>query len=1027
VTAPSVDWERPNFVCWQPATRAEVMNTIALDVRRSVFKATHFPSFLQQAGAAPGTFVPISEQELLDDFLREDHLHVFDVAVGDSGTGKSHLIRWIAAEIGQRNAQSGDAWWVVDVPRSSANLADVVRRVLHGFDTEVVSRLRAELDKDQDVSIEAAKTRVLDELAFVLERAHAERQWDVSNLNEIERIILELLPPMLRAREVRLALTGRSSGIITSLAQHVLGRRDSRDDLEAELRWHPTDLAFTPAEVSALGGAAGELAVMLMDDADARTDAVRFLNRAQPDALRNLLRFKKGDMQRALIEIRRALHAQNKDLILLIEDLSVTEGLNTELLEALQVRTRDTGEDLCRLRSMVGVTNEDHARMLENIRVGRTLRTVYFNVPVGATDEPTAVGVGPEAVRDFASRYLNAARYDLSQLDAWAVSDSGANVTATLPTACTDCPVRPVCHASFGAVDGRGLYPFSEAALDRLYRQVTGTAGGTTERSFNPRLLVGRVLSGVLEEAERTLPTGEFPGPTLANSFGLSGVRSEVQVLLREQLSSRAGRVQRALNLYAESPSSPKPKVSPGIAAAFQLPMLDVILDKGDRPEKDKEKVKDKDKEPPPKATPDDSYEVWLASGALNDRELNTWRRAIYEAVAARIDWDVEHLALVAERFKAGQISIDGQHTQIRGDQVLRVKRSPEAAIAIRALVEGLEALPLRDRSTALLHVRRRIDEWTASVRQLLRRYADEGEALAAPALAVDLLVLAARVRGRAATTAPAILAAALEPWQCEEQPTASQPWRGLVHAFRDRHEAVRLLLIKLLSCTKGARVGAIIDPSPVLEDLERALTAATPRAHPAESDRWVTFAPVRRLADDIEKHLARAVDEEAVRCGAWNDEMSALVGNAPVRALDEAKAALREAAAQGLIETRPNSDLIARLQAGAATGVGEVLDAVKQVARAKPGSVEQIVALGAIDRVATVRAVLLLRETGEVLDASTAKAYRLDGQSGDGDALAAESRARHWLASLDASLAASLTSAAGRTPTPRRNGGVHA
>src|SRR5688572_956560 len=105
MTSLPVKWDLPNYMCWHPATRSEVMNTIALDVRASVFKATHYPSFLQQAGAASGAYVPIVEEELLEDFLRDDHLHVFDVAVGDSGTGKSHLIRWMSYEIARRNAR----------------------------------------------------------------------------------------------------------------------------------------------------------------------------------------------------------------------------------------------------------------------------------------------------------------------------------------------------------------------------------------------------------------------------------------------------------------------------------------------------------------------------------------------------------------------------------------------------------------------------------------------------------------------------------------------------------------------------------------------------------------------------------------------------------------------------------------------------------------------------------------------------------------------------------------------------------
>src|SRR5688572_1084608 len=120
---PPIPSEFPNIICWAPRVRAEAMNTIALDVDAAVFKATHFPSFVQQQGARRGTFVRLRESEFLDDFLNEGHLHVFNIAVGDQGTGKSHLIRWMYNETLRRNPHVAERYWVVLVPRSSANLA----------------------------------------------------------------------------------------------------------------------------------------------------------------------------------------------------------------------------------------------------------------------------------------------------------------------------------------------------------------------------------------------------------------------------------------------------------------------------------------------------------------------------------------------------------------------------------------------------------------------------------------------------------------------------------------------------------------------------------------------------------------------------------------------------------------------------------------------------------------------------------------------------------------------------------------
>ena len=147
----SIPKEFPNVLCWTPRMRAEVLNTVALDVHEAVFKATHYPSFVQQEGARRGKFVPLREESFLHDFLDDNHPHVFDIAVGDTGTGKSHLIRWMYNEITRRNLDL-DRYWLALVPRSSTNLADVVRRIIQGFHGEVATRLTEEL-KDRKAHV----------------------------------------------------------------------------------------------------------------------------------------------------------------------------------------------------------------------------------------------------------------------------------------------------------------------------------------------------------------------------------------------------------------------------------------------------------------------------------------------------------------------------------------------------------------------------------------------------------------------------------------------------------------------------------------------------------------------------------------------------------------------------------------------------------------------------------------------------------------------------------------------------------
>ena len=276
--------EFPNVVCWLPKSRAEVMNTIALDVPQSVFKATHSPSFIQQQGVRRGSFVRVHESDFLDDFLNQSHVHVFDIAVGDSGTGKSHLIRWMYHEIVRRELEDGGRYWVVLVPRSSANLADVVRTILHGFDGETTTRLIQELNRHRALPFGEAKNRVIDELAYALEADREDIRQPERERSADEVAILQDLPALLRAQGLRKILTDRPEGVVTRVARHVLGQREEVTE-EKVLRWTANDLVFGVRESERAGKEASELALMLLEDDQARAIAAEYLNRAQRQAL----------------------------------------------------------------------------------------------------------------------------------------------------------------------------------------------------------------------------------------------------------------------------------------------------------------------------------------------------------------------------------------------------------------------------------------------------------------------------------------------------------------------------------------------------------------------------------------------------------------------------------------------------------------------------------------------------------------------------------------------------------------------
>ena len=132
----------------------ECIRTEAEVVDEAVLLAVHEPGPLLTRSANGAAEEPASEQDLLEALLRpaDDGSAVLVAITGDSGVGKSHMVRWLHAQL-QRHPMR-DQLVIVLVPKT-ASLRQVVERILAPLEGDAYRHLQAELTK----AVEQLNTR----------------------------------------------------------------------------------------------------------------------------------------------------------------------------------------------------------------------------------------------------------------------------------------------------------------------------------------------------------------------------------------------------------------------------------------------------------------------------------------------------------------------------------------------------------------------------------------------------------------------------------------------------------------------------------------------------------------------------------------------------------------------------------------------------------------------------------------------------------------------------------------------------
>ena len=161
------------FRCWETAVAAATLTTEAVSPSPAVFFATHAPLRIYRSPAGgrrpdnPG--IPVNEDEVQNDFLTRPTANgiLLMPVIGQSGTGKSHLVRWI-----KEKTPSTDDRQVIYLPKTRTSLKAVVKALLAEVEDGELDQLKADVDRmSTELDQEGLERRLLGHLHEALAAA----------------------------------------------------------------------------------------------------------------------------------------------------------------------------------------------------------------------------------------------------------------------------------------------------------------------------------------------------------------------------------------------------------------------------------------------------------------------------------------------------------------------------------------------------------------------------------------------------------------------------------------------------------------------------------------------------------------------------------------------------------------------------------------------------------------------------------------------------------------------------------------
>ncbi|WP_306704169.1 protein DpdH [Azospirillum isscasi] len=635
----------------------------------SVLLAVHQPTPLVKRAEGNGAETPATEQDLLDAFTSEDVPggYLLVPVTGVSGAGKSHVIRWLDAQL-QRSAMR-DRFHIIRIPKS-ASLRKVVELILDPLkDDPRYAKPR------QDLSRAVAEVNVTD--AVVTFRAHLEnalrarREQMLAEFREHpDRAHLKAL--IAHAGDLPRLFTDAAlekhfmDNVLSRVVARALNGRDGDADEEDSLS------RFTTADLRLPDGAPLDQAAERVRQYYVRNissvgperlqPVIELLNSAIDPAIGNVFQLEQSTggitLQDIILAVRETLLKDGKDLVLLVEDFAALAGIQEVLLKVCIQEGEYEGRKVrATMRTALALT--DGYLSFRDTILTRARREWVVGGRQQSDEEIKA------AVVEMVGAYLNAARWGTDDLRRhFQRHGDERSLTGWLPSWRDEAldEAGSAAVAAFGYSNrGDALFPFNRDAIHLLTARHL-EKGGRLE--LNPRRVINEILRTTLLMRDsfeaHGFPPGEFQ--SFRPNASLAGWIKQAH-----QPEPIARRLSSLLAVWGGNPADPAmiAYIHPQVFTAFHLPTPAEIANIDFVPEKSPDDLSPREggagttdnlssltyltpvlthvpqvqSEDPKVADMRYKLEKWSGGSQLEQKDANELRKALMDMVRDAVDW----------------------------------------------------------------------------------------------------------------------------------------------------------------------------------------------------------------------------------------------------------------------------------------------------------------------------------------------------------------------------------------------------